>query len=212
MFSSMGDDCVFSQGDLSELQTNQWSHENVVATDNLLTLISFLVGVASLLKGNMVFLRKREMGTFFVRNCCLSPFCRWLAHFVPLAVYHCFVPPRSHTSSSVCTAPLTPSGIPEPRVCILISCNFPICLQFLNNPSVSMTDEVCFLPLSLLVHLLGLCLCVFLFMSAPFTYYPLRYRKCPWPDNLKGAEALLLNTLARMSLPVFREVENRASV
>lgn len=44
-----------SQGDLSDLRTNQWSHENLVATDSLLTLISVFIEVASLLKGKMAF-------------------------------------------------------------------------------------------------------------------------------------------------------------
>lgn len=63
----------FGQRDLSELQIKQWSREKLVATDKLLTLISFLIGVASLLKSNMAFSEEKRNRTKSVNT-------NWLVH------------------------------------------------------------------------------------------------------------------------------------
>lgn len=55
----------------------------------------------------------------------------------------CF--PRSlYIGSSVGTVLLKLSNIRDAQVCILISCKVQVCLQFLDRPSISVTDQVCF--------------------------------------------------------------------
>lgn len=91
------------QGDLSELQKKQWIHKSLVATDNSWTVISYLVGVASVLKGSVAFSETKSnrnlppyITAAFIMSC-LAPFCRWLTPFVPLAVHCCFVASHPHS-------------------------------------------------------------------------------------------------------------------
>lgn len=67
------------------------------------------------------------------------------------------------------TVPLTPSDILDPHIYILISCKDLLCVQFLANPSVSVSDQAGFLFLPLFVYQVcarficipGLCLRIF---------------------------------------------------
>lgn len=54
------------------------------------------------------------------------------------------IPPPLHTALSVGTVPLIPSNVQDPQVCGLVHCKVSVFLQFLYNPSVSGTDQVCF--------------------------------------------------------------------
>lgn len=87
-------------------------------------------------------------GPFFT-PCCLPLLCSSLS-------------PLLHIPSSVCTTLLNPLGMPDPQVCILASGNFPVCLRFLNNPAISVTDEVCFLPLFICWVCASVCSCLWL--------------------------------------------------
>ena len=56
-----------------------------------------------------------------------------------------------HIATSVCTLPPSPSNILDPQVCSLIHCKVLVCLQLLDSLSTSVTDQVCFWLLSLLM-------------------------------------------------------------
>lgn len=57
----------------------------------------------------------------------------------------------SHITSLVCTLPPNPSNVQDPQVCTPVHCKVPVCLQFLDSPQTSVTDQVCFWLLSLLM-------------------------------------------------------------
>lgn len=79
--------------------------------------------------------------------------CDWPLSNLPLLSVPYFADPCSHPLQvilSADTVPLTPSDIPDPHVCVLISCRVPLCVQFLVIPSVNVSDQADFLFLSLL--------------------------------------------------------------
>lgn len=55
----------------------------------------------------------------------------------------CF-PCSLHIGSSVGAVLLKPSNMQDAQVCMLISCKVQVCLRFLDRPSISVTDQVCF--------------------------------------------------------------------
>lgn len=55
-----------------------------------------------------------------------------------------------HISPPPGIVPLTASNSQEPQGCIVVNCKTPVCLQLLDSPSVTVTDQVWFLSLSAL--------------------------------------------------------------
>lgn len=144
--------------------------------------------------------------------CCLAPFCRWLAPFLPLAAFPCFVPPCPHSCTFLLQsaqlhwtpwACQTLRFVSLPVATFQFACGFLITQQSVwQMRSVScLCSSVGFVPLCVLVYGFPLYLLSPSVLKRSLTRYPLGSRGSP-----------LLHTLAQTSLPLFREVENLASV